>query len=338
MGSILQHIRAVKLSAYEPIMAAKAIALRDAEIESQIKLIMLVLRVSIATNWLGNFLALVTITAFTLVSLLGSSSGSNVTTAKVFTVITTIGLISDPLLMLGQRFSSLVSAWASFKRMEKFLLEDESASLISEQTTPEADDDLKGTDIPLKEVSNSVSVQLASASLGLSGLSKTLLRDIDINMRDFGLWMIIGEVGSVSAWDERGSRQGKSVLLQAILGEMDVLSGSLRATLGKVGFCSQDPWLRTGASIKDNITFTHVYEPTWYRTVQAALSLDIDVRTLAQGDETPVSSLSGGQKQRSGGTSAGYQVITADQSAELLSLAQSTANTTLTCSMMSSPL
>lgn len=79
---------------------------------------------------------------------------------------------------------------------------------------------------------------------------------------------------------------------------MDLLGGSASVHLGSVGYCSQDPWLRTNSSIKDNITFMHPYDLGWYTTVIKAVGLDVDMRTVAEGDECLVSNLSGGQKQR----------------------------------------
>jgi ABC-type bacteriocin/lantibiotic exporter with double-glycine peptidase domain len=94
--------------------------------------------------------------------------------------------------------------------------------------------------------------------------------------------------------------QGKSTLLQALLGEVDVLSGSSSCSLGSVGYCAQDPWLLNN-SIRNNITFMQTHDPVWYRTVIHALNLDVDMAILKDGDNTQVASLSGGQKQRQAG-------------------------------------
>jgi ATP-binding cassette subfamily C (CFTR/MRP) protein 1 len=92
-------------------------------------------------------------------------------------------------------------------------------------------------------------------------------------------------------------KQGKSTLLQALLGELDIIGGTARCRLGTVGYCSQDPWL-LNRSIRGNITFMHPYEPIWYRAVLVALNLDVDLSILSDGDTTLVGNLSGGQKQR----------------------------------------
>jgi ATP-binding cassette subfamily C (CFTR/MRP) protein 1 len=101
----------------------------------------------------------------------------------------------------------------------------------------------------------------------------------------------------VGVWMSQSDSQGKSVLLQALLGELDILSGRARCQLGSIGYCAQDPWL-LNRSIRANITFMYPYEPVWYRTVLEALNLDVDLGILSDGDTTLVGNLSGGQKQR----------------------------------------
>lgn len=103
------------------------------------------------------------------------------------------------------------------------------------------------------------------------------------------LYVIIGAVGS-----------GKSSLLSSILGEINLLNGSIRVD-GSVSYASQEPWV-FGASVRQNIIFGLEYdENRYYRTVKACALLS-DFKQFPQGDKTVVgergSSLSGGQKAR----------------------------------------
>jgi ATP-binding cassette subfamily C (CFTR/MRP) protein 1 len=278
MASVLKHIKAIKMSAYEPFVTDKAVHLRQTEINALVAWIVEILKVSIATNWLGNFLSLITVTTFTLVSIYSRNSGGQVTTAGVFAVISTIQLISNPLLMLGQRWSSLVTAWASFKRIEDFLLCDEKEEFIAVQTG----DELQS----LGETKAGIRIRLDHASFGVHN-QITLLNDLNVNIVTPNLWMLVGRVGS-----------GKSIMLQSLLGELDHISGTCDVSLGTVGFCSQDPWLRANGSIRDNITFMHPYDQSWYSTVIRAVGLDTDLKLMADGDTRVTSSLSGGQRQR----------------------------------------
>ncbi|ORY27634.1 P-loop containing nucleoside triphosphate hydrolase protein [Naematelia encephala] len=284
MSSVLKHIKAIKLSAYEATVTQKAESLRAAEIQALIVWIKEILKISIVTNWLGNFLALITIIVFTVVSLFTSGTNDGVTTARIFAVISVISLISEPLLMFGQRIGSITTAWASFKRIEEFLLCEERTQIDGDVdgvgALMEAGDGLqmKGT--------SECRIEMVEAKFGVKDKAE-LLRGFDIHMVNPALWMITGRVGS-----------GKSVFLQALLGELDLLNGSVSIHLGTVGYCSQDPWLRMNSSIRENITFMCPYEPSWYATVVGALGLDVDILQMADGDGREVASLSGGQKQR----------------------------------------
>lgn len=144
-----------------------------------------VLKVSIATNWLGNFIALVTIITYTVVSLYSTTEGGAVTTAKVFTVISTIKIISEPLLMFGQRLGAMVTAWASFKRIEDFLLCDERAA--AQLTDGEA---------TTGSTTANCHIVLRHASFGVKDKA-VLLEGLDVELVDPALWMIVGRVGSV---------------------------------------------------------------------------------------------------------------------------------------------
>ncbi|GAA6017471.1 hypothetical protein JCM10207_008238 [Rhodosporidiobolus poonsookiae] len=109
--------------------------------------------------------------------------------------------------------------------------------------------------------------------------------------------LIAGDVGS-----------GKSAMLLALLGEMHVKQGGVEFRTGndgsgevKVSYAAQAPWLQD-TSIRNNILFGEEYDEERYNETIFACSLEDDLETLPEGDETRVGekglSLSGGQKQR----------------------------------------
>ena len=159
-------------------MIRKLDSLRHNEIVALVKWTKAILRVSILTNWLGNWIAVTTVITYTAVSINTTTSAAAVPTAKIFAVISTIQLISEPLLMLGQSWGSLVGAWASFKRIEQFL------------QAPERQPRAPGR---MSEVI------MDKASFGVSG-SVALIEEADIRVKP-ELWMIIGRVGSVGQVD-----------------------------------------------------------------------------------------------------------------------------------------
>lgn len=135
---------------------------------------------------------------------------------------------------------------------------------------------------------------------GLDSGASATLKDIDLELREGELVAVVGAVGA-----------GKTSLLNAIIGEMtevgfdrtiDADGGSrLRIEAPTVSYCSQKPFIVSG-TIQDNILFGSELDEEWYATVVAAVCLDVDIESFADGDGTMIGergiNLSGGQKAR----------------------------------------
>lgn len=124
------------------------------------------------------------------------------------------------------------------------------------------------------------------------------LADLTLRFPRSELSLICGRLGS-----------GKSLLLHGLLGEADLLVGSLTCPRSlpdlmadfpkevndeewliptMVGYVPQQAWLQN-ASIRDNIVFSSPWNPKRYREVLEACSLLSDLEILEDGDETCVS-------------------------------------------------
>ncbi|PYH90976.1 hypothetical protein BO71DRAFT_443522 [Aspergillus ellipticus CBS 707.79] len=117
---------------------------------------------------------------------------------------------------------------------------------------------------------------------------------LDIQLRPNGLNVVCGPTGA-----------GKSALLLALLGEMDLRRGRV-CSLPCIGtdtaaYCPQDPWI-LNSSVRDNILLGTPFDARRYAAVLQAVALRPDLRVLDRGDETLAgehgSRLSGGQRQR----------------------------------------
>ncbi|XP_054751630.2 ATP-binding cassette sub-family C member 9-like [Lytechinus pictus] len=122
--------------------------------------------------------------------------------------------------------------------------------------------------------------------------STPILQDINLDIPAGKLTIIVGTVGS-----------GKSSLLQAIMGEMTTLSGTVQVnrTHEDIALAAQKAWL-VNSSLKENILFGEKLKDSKYRKVIDACALKPDIDMLPAGDQTEIGekgiNLSGGQKQR----------------------------------------
>lgn len=100
-----------------------------------------------------------------------------------------------------------------------------------------------------------------------------------------------------------GNASGKTSMLQALLGEMDTLTGRcLRPTgRGALALATQDAWLEQG-TIKENILFGEEWDEQRFWQVVDACALGPDLMRWGAREDTEIGergvSLSGGQKAR----------------------------------------
>lgn len=93
---------------------------------------------------------------------------------------------------------------------------------------------------------------------------------------------------------------GKSSLLEAILSELPLESGSVSVN-GKIAYAAQEPWVFAG-SARQNILFGQEMDRHRYDDVVKVCALIKDFEQFEFGDRTIIgekgTSLSGGQKAR----------------------------------------
>jgi ABC-type Mn2+/Zn2+ transport system ATPase subunit len=103
---------------------------------------------------------------------------------------------------------------------------------------------------------------------------------------------LVAVVGRVGA--------GKSSLLSAILGNMDLIGGDSTSG-GKISYVPQNAWCQA-LSVRENIMFGLPVDEEWYRQVIHDCALELDLQILPKGDMSPAGlrgiNLSGGQRQR----------------------------------------
>jgi len=119
--------------------------------------------------------------------------------------------------------------------------------------------------------------------------SYVILKDINIKVKPKSLVAIVGVVGS-----------GKSSLVNAMIGEMIKLEGSVKYN-GRLAFIAQNAWIMNG-TLRENVIMDQPYDEEKYNKTIKLCELNEDLLSFPKADLTEIGSkginLSGGQKQR----------------------------------------
>lgn len=187
-----------------------------------------------------------------------------------FPALQLFGMLESSLRELPNLITVLLNAKVAIGRIEDFVNE------------PDKDE---GRDSVLADQE----LILRDASFAWPGSSENVLKNVDLHFPP-GLTLIVGEVAA-----------GKSALLQALLGELDLTGGEYKRFDQMVGYCAQTPWLQS-MSIRENILFSAPYEETRYKQTLDACALIPDMANFKQGDLSLIGEngigLSGGQRAR----------------------------------------
>lgn len=212
------------------------------------------------------------------------------------TTLFVVKMLDNPLEDASNFISLLSINLIAFTRIEEYLsLPDTLKWQNLQACTPDAPVQL--TDASFVWGSESQTEQL-------SGQPAFTLNNCTVALPSYGLVILSGPTAS-----------GKSSFLMALVGEMNLLEGSVAAPAGicsddsslttgtsaGVAICTQDIWLRS-QSLRDNILFGLPFNASRYSDALKACALDTDLTALPFGDLTTVGDrgilLSGGQKAR----------------------------------------
>jgi ABC-type multidrug transport system fused ATPase/permease subunit len=284
----LNGIRQIKFSSIESQWADKIEKDRAKELD-------LVWKSKLNNVYMGfiSDLSPVLFAAFALATY--SYLNGNLMPSVAFTALSLFMQLEGLMHMIPMLLTMGVNAKVSLDRIDDFLQAPEK----EENTHP-------GDNISF----SNVALTFPSDSRKAHGDDRFVLRDITLDFPNGALSVISGPTGS-----------GKSLLLTAILGEADVLSGDIRvprpppvaerfdnkATAANwilptaKAYVGQTPWIEN-ATIRNNILFGLPYDPIRYEKVIKACALTKDLAMFEDGDSTEVGaqgiSLSGGQRWR----------------------------------------
>ncbi|OAA63926.1 ABC transporter, transmembrane domain, type 1 [Cordyceps fumosorosea ARSEF 2679] len=238
------------------------------------------------------------------------SKPGSLDTAKIFTSLSIITLLTDPAAKLLSAIPATASSLGCIDRIQGFLLSkprEDSRRLLGAQDVShdlnsvhsEARGDASGIELQPR-LANSVkgsteilAVQFKDVFARPAGADKTVLQDVSFSVVSGSIAAVVGSVAS-----------GKSTLLRSILGEAELERGTVSVRDQSVAYCSQSPWL-PDTTIKKSICgpFRDAgIDTELYDEVIDACALKHDIALLSDGDNTKIGSgggiLSGGQRQR----------------------------------------
>ncbi|KAJ6612747.1 P-loop containing nucleoside triphosphate hydrolase protein [Mycena sp. CBHHK59/15] len=305
MNEILGGIRMLKFMAWERSFEARVIKVRAKELKYQ----KLNYTIEVLWNaiWNGSPM-LVTLVSFWHFAVVRRE----VLTPSIAFTSVIFNEMKFALNALPETLINLLQSLVSLRRIEKYLgtaevsavppLEQQSQTIAFQSCTVTWPQDRAAT-------SATPSVPASAAS---TPRHKFVLVDLSLQFPPGKLSLICGKLGS-----------GKTLLLLALLGEADLLTGQMLcprsppnslASFTDVhprkedwilqGICAYVPqaaWLRN-ASIKDNILFSLPYDEERYKLTLEVCALVADLEILEDGDEAEIGergvNLSGGQKAR----------------------------------------
>lgn len=283
----LQGMRQIKFSALEPEWEAKIGTVRERELSAIWNVF--ANDTMLLACWVTSPILLSAI-SLAIYALLNGSLAPSV----AFVSLGVFKSLEMTLSVIPELTTDLLDAWVSLKRIEQYL------------KSPEVEEISKDSD----EVSFAAASIAWPADEEIDDADRFVLRNINVTFPKGELSVISGKTGT-----------GKSLMLAAILGEVDVLGGTLNVPkappLSKrhdnkankdnwiipkaIAFVAQIPWIEN-ASIKDNILFGLPYDEERYNKTVEVCALKKDLEMLDDGENTEIGAnginLSGGQKWR----------------------------------------
>ncbi|KAJ7818313.1 P-loop containing nucleoside triphosphate hydrolase protein [Mycena olivaceomarginata] len=284
LASIINNYLPMKLSNYEDAFAARSAHLRTQEMKGAraFYINITILGALSSTAWAACTLAV-----------LGPYAGiashhGPLNSERLFTIVTTVNLLSPPLTLLGTVMPQLRAATASLKRIEKYLSLEERTDLPVPLDA--ADDASEYSGEKKDDAPPATHVAFEAASFSWAADKPAFLGPLSVGLIPGYLHLCVGPVAS-----------GKTLFLLSVLGESVLTTGTFVGPGKPIAYAAQDPLIISG-TIRENIVFGHEFSEGWYNTVLAACALTADIESLSGKDGTFLgekgATLSGGQRQR----------------------------------------
>lgn len=287
VSEALQGIRQIKFSALEPQWEKKIDDVRERELNCIWSAF--VNDTMLLACWITSPIMLAAVSLAVYAAL-----NDKLEPSTAFVSLGVFKALEVTLSIVPELTTDLLDAWVSVKRIDTYL------------QSPEISRVTKNSDV--------ISFENASIAWPSDNTEEDpdrfILRDVNVTFPKGELSVISGKTGS-----------GKSLMLAAILGEIDIIEGSIsvpeapplherhdsQAHGGNwiipeaIAYVAQIPWIEN-ATVKDNILFGLPYDECRYKTTVDVCALTKDLEMFTDGESTEIGAnginLSGGQKWR----------------------------------------
>lgn len=217
----------------------------------------------------------------------------NLDPSRLFSSLILISLLATPLIRILQMLPSLGAAKGCFERLDTFLQRPERSDFRQIPPTAVCSDGVTaGANIITEKglhqskPSQDIAVSIKNADFGWT--TEAYLHDVSLKVLKGDHVVITGGTGS-----------GKSLLMKALLGEVEFMAGTVRVSSARIGYCGQSIWLEN-ALMLDNAFRCASDSEEWRHKILDACALTELLNTSDSGETIGSGGicLSGGERQR----------------------------------------
>ena len=261
-NELFASMNVVKMYAWEDSFKERIDGVRTNELGLLWKAKLLQMWNSFFINAIPIFVTVVTFAIY-------ASFIGNLNAEKAFTSIAYFAVLRYPLYQLPAVINQIVNARVMIERIEEFLLAD-----VLEEKEFEA--------LP-KNKSSSDSVLPTVVKIHDKAEFAWNIDQTDPSLSQAGFEVKKGQFVSIIG----GTGQGKSTLLNAILGELPTISGHKNAVTiyGSIAYVPQESWV-FNATLRENVLFGLPYDEEKYNNAVHVARMEHDLQMMPAGDST----------------------------------------------------